>query len=89
MIFVANRGAADAFAILAQRGDLPEAFLPRVQRMVRFRNLVVHGDLHIRSAVVERIVAEDLGDFAAWEALVSRVAGGEQVPGEEGDASEA
>jgi len=83
------RSAADAFEILAQRGDLPGAFLPRVQRMVRFRNLVVHGYLHTRPEVVERILAEDLGDFAAWEALVSRLAGGEQAPGGQGDGSDA
>lgn len=68
------QSAADAFEILAQRGDLPQAFLPRVRNMVRFRNLVVHGSLHAKSEMVDRIISEDLQDFIVWEGIVSEIA---------------
>lgn len=64
------QSAADAFEILAEFGDLPRAFLPKVLKMVRFRNLVVHGYMHIDSGAVEAIVTEDLEDFAEWERIV-------------------
>ena len=66
--------AAHAFEILAERGDVPKEFLPRVLEMVRFRNLVVHGYLHTKPELVEKIITDDLGDFAAWEKIISQLA---------------
>ena len=50
------QSAADAFEILAEFGDVPRAFLPKALKLVRFRNLVVHGYLHVDSGA--RIVGE-------------------------------
>ncbi len=68
------RNAADAFELLAQRGDLPGEFLARARGMVRFRNLVVHGYLHTEAETVERILADDLADFLTWERIVFGIA---------------
>lgn len=68
------QSAVDAFEILAQRGDIPDTYLPRVRSVVHFRNLVVHGYLQTDAGVVERIVADDLGDFVTWESLVCAMA---------------
>lgn len=58
---------AHAFEILAQHGDLPQASLPTLRKMVRFRNLVVHGYLHTDPGVVSEIVSKHLNDFVNWE----------------------
>lgn len=67
------QSAADAFEILADRGGLPLGFLPRARDMVRFRNLVLHGYRRTERELVERILAEDLGDFSVWEQVVSDI----------------
>jgi uncharacterized protein YutE (UPF0331/DUF86 family) len=55
--------AADAFCILAEGGALSQDLLERVLKMVRFRNLVVHGYLRTDMDVVEKILQHDLQDF--------------------------
>ncbi len=67
------QSAAGAFEILADFGDLPREFLPRALKMVRFRNLVVHGYLQIDSRAVETIVTQDLVDFAEWEKIITEL----------------
>lgn len=67
------QSAAGAFEILADFGDLPREFLPRALKMVRFRNLVVHGYLQINSRAVETIVTQDLVDFAEWEKIITEL----------------
>lgn len=67
------QSAADAFEILGDFGDLPREFLPRVLKMVRFRNLVVHGYLQIDSGAVETIVTQDLADFVEWEKIITEL----------------
>jgi uncharacterized protein YutE (UPF0331/DUF86 family) len=69
----APENAADAFAILAEHGDVPADFTPMVRRMVGLRNLVVNGYLHADPQAVQRIINEHLGDFAAWERIVQGI----------------
>lgn len=72
--------AVHAFEILAELGDVPEAFLPRVRRMVRFFYLVVHGYLRVEPGLVEDIMAHDLADFATWERIVGAATRGTGAP---------
>jgi len=54
-----------AFAQLAGAGFIPRDLLPKIGRMVGFRNRVVHRYLDVDDAHVVRIVRDELGDFEA------------------------
>ena len=66
---VARRGGrspadyADCIAILAELGAIDEELKPRLVRMARFRNLLVHLYWKVEDAEVYRVIREDLGDF--------------------------
>lgn len=66
---VARRGGrspedyADCIAILAELGALDESLTPRLTRMARFRNLLVHLYWKVDDREVHRVIREDLGDF--------------------------
>ena len=54
---------ADTFASLAQGGFLPEALVPNLQAMARFRNLLVHGYARVDDARVVELLRTRLGDI--------------------------
>ncbi len=66
----APENSAEAFELLAEKGELPDDFLPSIREMVNFRNLVVHGYLHTKTGVVMQIIRENLDDFTVWRRLV-------------------
>lgn len=67
--------AANAFEILADHGDLPREVLRKVLEMVRFRNLVVHGYLHVQRELVEKVLVEGLTDFSDFEDIITGLVG--------------
>ncbi len=77
MIDVANHIAArnrwrtpetssDALALLAENGILEAEDLPRFNKMVKFRNRVVHLYHLVDDAEIHRILQENLDDFALF-----------------------
>jgi uncharacterized protein YutE (UPF0331/DUF86 family) len=54
---------ADCFLILAELGVITEDLASRLQRMARFRNLVVHLYGKVDNAQVYAIIRHDLGDL--------------------------
>lgn len=65
---------ADVFAVLGEAGFLPRALVPALQDMARFRNLLVHGYLHVDDERVLEILRTRLGDLDAFRVELARSA---------------
>lgn len=61
----APESAMQAFEILESEGITPAPLTEIIRRMVRFRNLVVHGYLRRDDAVVKEIALQHVGDLSA------------------------
>jgi uncharacterized protein YutE (UPF0331/DUF86 family) len=76
----------DVFIVLTDQAVLPQALLPNLISMARFRNLIVHDYARIDDQVVFAILKRRLGDFDAYaQAIVHYL---EQGQGTEGTARE-
>lgn len=63
---------ADTFAVLGEAGFLRGELVPALQRMARFRNLLVHGYLKVDDRKVLEILRTRLGDFDEFRAEIAR-----------------
>ena len=61
---------ADCFAVLGKAGVIPPDLTERLQRMARFRNLLVHVYWKIDYRQVHAALREDLGDLRAFAAAI-------------------
>lgn len=73
----APENAAQAFEILETERLIPPELMARIRRMVRFRNLVVHGYLRRDDAIIKEIALKHLADFSAFIRVIA-----ENLPGE-------
>ncbi|MEO8604181.1 MAG: DUF86 domain-containing protein [bacterium] len=60
------------FTILARGGVIDAELCTRLEAMAGFRNIAVHDYQRLDVAVLERIVAERLGDLEAFAAAATR-----------------
>jgi len=60
----------DTFVVLYEQDILPEAFLPTLHQMVRFRNRVVHLYWEVDDTAVYRILQGNLNDFETFISYV-------------------
>jgi uncharacterized protein YutE (UPF0331/DUF86 family) len=65
----------ELFELLAQGGWLDPAQVPDLQRMVGFRNLLVHEYGRVNLAIVRDVVENRLGDLEGFVATVRSRAG--------------
>jgi len=61
---------ADMFRILVEKSILSQSRIDAFQKMVRFRNIVVHGYERIDPEIVSGILKNNLGDFGDFKASV-------------------
>jgi uncharacterized protein YutE (UPF0331/DUF86 family) len=57
---------AALFAILARHGFVPAELSPALERMAKFRNVLVHGYVDVDPAIVRDVVENHLGDLDAF-----------------------
>ena len=62
---------ADCFAVLGGAGIVAPDLAERLQRMAKFRNLLVHVYRNIDHRQVHRTMQEDLGDLRAFAAAIA------------------
>lgn len=62
---------ADCFAVLQELGVVSSDLATRLQRMARFRNLVVHLYWQVDDAKVYDIVRSDLGDLEEFQRAIA------------------
>jgi uncharacterized protein YutE (UPF0331/DUF86 family) len=62
--------SCEAFALLHTAGILPANLATRMQRMVGFRNAVVHGYARLNLDVVRTIITKQLDDFRTYTATI-------------------
>lgn len=65
-------GYADAFRVLVDAGVLDASLGDRLERMAKFRNIVVHAYEEIDAAIVVGILSGRLDDFDAFKQAVLR-----------------
>ena len=65
-------GYADAFRVLVEAGVLDASLGDRLERMAKFRNIVVHAYEEIDAAIVVGILSGRLDDFDAFKQAVLR-----------------
>lgn len=53
----------DAFLLLETEGIIPVSLSKRMQRMVGFRNIAVHGYQEINLTILQKIIENHLDDF--------------------------
>ena len=63
----------DAFSLLKSAGRLDDQLAERLQRMVGFRNVAIHGDQKLNLAIVRAIVDHHLDDLLAFVSLALRL----------------
>ena len=62
---------ADVFASLGEGDVLPTALVPDLQRMARFRNLLVHGYAKVDDEQVIDLLVTRLGDLDAFRVALA------------------
>lgn len=60
------RESRDGFRLLAERGIVPRELAGRLERMVGFRNILVHEYQQVQIAVMRDIVEHHLADLLAF-----------------------
>jgi len=65
---------ADVFASLTEADVIPAATVPDLQRMARFRNLLVHGYAKVDDEQVIDLMTSRLGDLDAFREALARSA---------------
>lgn len=61
------------FTVLEQQGVLDAGLAGRLRAMTGFRNIAVHNYQTLDAAILERIVADHLGDLEEFAAAVTRL----------------
>jgi uncharacterized protein YutE (UPF0331/DUF86 family) len=61
---------SDAFKVLHENGVLPGALFAKMEKMAKFRNIVVHHYDTIDAEIVVGILRRDLNDFSGFQAAV-------------------
>jgi uncharacterized protein YutE (UPF0331/DUF86 family) len=61
---------ADCFAVLGEAGFVAPDLAERLQRMAKFRNLLVHVYWNVDHRQVHKTMQEDLGDLRAFVAAI-------------------
>lgn len=65
---------ADTFRVLAENGVISENLFPVMEKMAKFRNIVVHQYESVDAEIVLLILRKHLGDFALFkDAVLSRL----------------
>lgn len=64
---------AECFRLLHEAGIIPAALSERLQRMARFRNLLVHMYWKVDYNRVYDVLQEDLGDLRAFCVALARL----------------
>lgn len=64
---------ADVFSVLGEAGLLPADLVPALERMARFRNLLVHGYADVDDGRVLEILRCRLDDLEAFRREVARL----------------
>jgi uncharacterized protein YutE (UPF0331/DUF86 family) len=62
--------ARNAFDLLQQAGVIPAELTTRLKAMVGFRNIAVHNYQQLQLPILDRILAERLGDFGEFTAKI-------------------
>lgn len=65
---------ADVFVVLGENNFLATNLVPPLQRMARFRNLLVHGYLRVDDSRVLEILNSNLADFDAFRREIAEAA---------------
>ncbi|MDP3089445.1 MAG: DUF86 domain-containing protein [Nitrospira sp.] len=60
----------DAFTLLQTASILPADLATRMQRMVGFRNIAIHGYSRLNLEVVHSIITKQLDDFRAFSSTI-------------------
>ncbi len=66
-------GYAECFGVLQEAGMLPADLTARLQRMARFRNLLIHVYWKIDHGQVYDAIQHNLGDLRAFAAAAARL----------------
>ena len=61
---------SDTFKILHENGALPVELFAKMEKMAKFRNIVVHHYDSIDAEIVVEILKRDLDDFAGFQAAI-------------------
>jgi uncharacterized protein YutE (UPF0331/DUF86 family) len=61
---------SDTFKVLHENGVLPENLFAKMEKMAKFRNIVVHHYDTIDSEIVVGILKRDLDDFMGFEEAI-------------------
>ncbi|MCY4078275.1 MAG: DUF86 domain-containing protein [Acidobacteria bacterium] len=67
---IAPESYADCFAVLGEAGVIARDLAERLQRMARFRSLLVHMYWNLDHRQVHKTMQEDLGDLRAFAAAI-------------------
>lgn len=68
-------GYADLFKVLAEKKAIGKALLPRLEKMARFRNVIVHRYDRVDAAIVVEILKKHVQDFTAFKKAVLKLIG--------------
>jgi len=69
---------SDTFKVLHENGVLPMSLFAKMEKMAKFRNVVVHHYDTIDAEIVVGIVKRDLNDFSGFQAAVVALLEGDQ-----------
>jgi len=61
----------DVFVVLTEAGTIPDALLPQLIAMAKFRNVIVHDYVRLDNSVVFGILKRHLGDFDAFARAIA------------------
>ena len=61
---------SDTFKVLHENGALPTSLFAKMEKMAKFRNIVVHHYDTIDAEIVVGILKRDLNDFSGFQAAV-------------------
>ena len=61
---------SDTFKVLHENGALPVELFAKMEKMAKFRNIVVHHYDSIDAEIVVEILKRDLDDFAGFQAAI-------------------
>ena len=63
----------DAFRVLHENNIVGRTLFERLERMARFRNLIVHHYQHIDPEIIHGILGKDLDDFMEFRDSIVRI----------------
>jgi uncharacterized protein YutE (UPF0331/DUF86 family) len=61
---------SDTFKVLHENGALPAELFAKMEKMAKFRNIVVHHYDSIDAEIVVEILKRDLDDFAGFQGAI-------------------